>query len=82
MYKLNNEEQFNKITITDTGAKVNLLDSIQNQNFNNEIKTLLEIVVKSILKSNELMRIGKCGYFNKNLSKDMHKISKFEIILI
>ena len=75
-YKLNNVDMYVKIAITPTKNVVNLSDCIKNQNYNAEIKSLLEIVVKSILKSNELMRIGNSGYYFKNLSSDMNQISK------
>jgi len=73
--KIEGKEIFYTITIKPTKAEVDL-SSIKDQNVNPAIKTFIEIVVKSILRSNQLLKIGKAGYFFKEQSTYIKDLSK------
>ena len=75
IYKLQNDEKFTQIIISPTKSTVDL-QKIKTGEINQDVKTFIEILCKSLLKSNELLRIGKSGYYFRNLEVYMNELSK------
>ena len=80
---LSNTEIQYEVIIKKTDAIIDLENLSVTDKFSTQVKHFIEILIKNILHADDLMRMGKGTYFDKNsyVDLDVGKISKFFFIL-